>query len=332
MRWYRQDSNIFDRPWAKDPKAVALYIYLHCAAYVQPGMYHGQMVRRGSVPTSRSAIMEATGLSEYDVKSRLKLLVRSNEIILKISNVGTIITVCDYDGYVSQEDLFEQDLSNELPSQLPSQLPNESPTTPINNKKIINNIYLRSNNIPSKKERENSEALVREIKALYNRTFSGKLVEWKRLSEKMILKVETCIQRFGRQSADMVFDQILHEPFSLGENNTGFRADFDFIFRTDQYEKYLERYKLRIQKRAAQSTEESLRPDPEASAPGTSPYRQEETLTSITEKRKSFLIGWVNAEAKHPTLRGHELLLSCYKSGELQQLGIQWQPSDYIQQ
>lgn len=329
MRWYRQDSNIFDRPWAKDPKAVALYVYLHCAAYVQPGMYRGQLVRRGSCPTSRSAIMEATGLSEYDVKSRLKLLVSSNEIILKMSNVGTIITVCDYDGYVSQEDLFEQNLSNELPNELPSQLPNELPTTPIYNKNIINNKYLRSNNIPSKKERENGEALVREIKALYNRTFSGKLVEWKRLSEKMILKVETCIQRFGRQSVDMVFDQILHEPFSLGDNNTGFRADFDFIFRVDQYDKYLERYKLRLKKN--QSAESSLRPVPEASAPG-SPYREEESLPAITEKRKSFLISWVNAEAKNPTLRGHELLLSCYKSGELQQLGINWQPSDYIQQ
>ena len=153
----------------------------------------------------------------------------------------------------------------------------------------------------------------------------------------MVIKVDTCIQRFGRQSVDMVFDQIKHEPFSLGENNTGFKADFDFIFRLDQYEKYLERYKLRIQKRA--QTEEALRPalrpvptTSVAGSAGSSPYRKEESLAAITEKRKSFLISWVDSEAKNPTLRGHELLLSCYKSGELQQLGINWQPSDYIQQ
>ena len=320
MRWYKQDSNVYDRAWAKDAKAVTLYLYLHCAAYVQPGMYHGQLVRRGSCPTSRSAIMEATGLSEYDVKSRLKLLANFNEIILKKSNVGTIVTVCDYDGYVSQEDLFEKDLSNQLPNQLPN--------TPIYNKNIEYNNNLRSNNIPSKKERENSEALVREIKEIYNKTFSGQLIEWKRLSSKMILKVDTCIQRFGRQSVDMVFDQIKHEPFSLGENNTGFKADFDFIFRLDQYEKYLERYKLRIKKSV--STEEAIKVVPVAVA--VKPYRQEETMTAINERRKSFLADWVKSEAKKPTPRGHELLLSCYKSGELQQLGIQWQPSDYIQQ
>jgi hypothetical protein len=60
----------------------------------------------------------------------------------------------------------------------------------------------------------------------------------------MTSKVYMCIQRFGRQSIDMVFDQIKHEQLNLNKN--GFVPDFDFIFNLKQYEIYLERYKMRI--------------------------------------------------------------------------------------
>lgn len=323
MRWYKQDTNVYDRCWTKDSKAVTVYLYLHCAAYVNDGIWHGQLIRRGSCPTSRSAIMEATGLSEYDVKSRLKLLVSCGEILVKISNAGTIVTCCDYDSSVAQESLFEQNMSSELPTQLPSELPNELPSqlpTHIYNRitDITDNKILRSHYIPSKKERESGKSLVYEIKEVYNKTFSGQLIAWKRLSEKMIMKVETCIQRFGRQSVDMVFDQIKHEPFSLGENNTGFKADFDFIFKVDQYEKYLERYKLRMSKKPAQP--------PAASEPQQSSIydRQEETPQ---EKRKLLLINWVEAEARKKTDIGQALLMASYNNGELQKFGIEWEPN-----
>ena len=116
MKWYKQDSRLFDRHWTKDPKAVALYVYLHVMAYVQDGMYHGILIRRGSCPTSRSAIVEATGLSEQEVRSRLKILLNNNEIVIKSTNLCTIVTCCDYDGYVSQEDIFDLDATSQQPA------------------------------------------------------------------------------------------------------------------------------------------------------------------------------------------------------------------------
>lgn len=252
MRYYRQMCNLYERPWAKDAKMVSIYLYLHCCAYVQDGELHGIRIRRGSCLTSRTAIMEATGLSESDVKIRLKLLADNGEIIRNSSNLGTIITVCDYDGYCGSDDLFSFNLSNELPSQSPSQSPNElpsqSPTTPIyrNNGIIVNN-NLRTHYIPSKIERDNAKSLIYEIKEIYNKTFDGILREWKRLSDKMVAKVEICIARFGRQSIDLVFEQIKHEQLNMNKN--GFIPDFDFIFSINQYETYLERAKLRLKKK-----------------------------------------------------------------------------------
>lgn len=260
--WYKQNRDLFDRGWSNDAKAVAVYVYLHCVAYSTDRKLHGQIIRRGSCLTSRKAIMEETGLSEYDVKSRLKILLDAGEIIVKYSNKGTIITICDYECCNNPDDLFSLNSSSQLPNELPSQLPNELPTSIIYNKKEDNKNNLRIN---SKMERERNKALAYEIKEQYNKTFAGRLIEWQRLSEKMTQKVTICIMRYGRQSVDLVFDQILHEPFSLGENKTGFRADFENIFDLEQYEKYLGRYRLRIS-RKQQPQQQSQEPQPQQSA------------------------------------------------------------------
>ena len=132
-------------------------------------------------------------------------------------------------------------------------------------------------------------------------------------------KVGICVGRYGRQSVDMVFDQVLHEKFSMGKNETGFIADFDFIFRLDEYEKYLSRYELR-KKRNSNVCQEGRKICEIVPENATAP-------SSPTEKRKTFLLGWVNSEAERPTKRGQELLKACQDSGELQQLGIDWKPN-----
>lgn len=242
--WYKQDRDLFDRAWVKDPKCVSVYVYLHCHAYVRDGRLHGQIIRKGSCPTSKPAIEEATGLTRDEVKLRLRTLRDSGEIIVKPTNKGMIVTLCDYDGYNESEDLFWLNMPTEDSTQTTTQTTTRN--TPYIDNKIIDNKNIRSNYIPSNKERESNKSVVYEIKAIYNKTFEGILPEWKRLSDKMAIKVGTCIKLYGRQSIDLVFDQIQHEPFSLGDNNTGFRADFDFIFKLENFEKYLSRYKLRI--------------------------------------------------------------------------------------
>lgn len=318
MRYYRQVCNVFDRAWAKDAKAVSLYLYLHCNAYVQDWkLPDGRLVRRGSCPTSRASIIEGTGLSEYDVKSRLNKLQDFGEIIINSSNMGMIITVCDYDYYNIAEDLFSLNSSSELPSGLPNGLPNESPT--LYNSNTENNIYnnLRSRYTPSKK-RESNKELALEIKAIYNKMFDGLLRKWERLSADMIIKVENCVNRFGRQSVDMVFDQVKHEKFSLGDNNTGFIADFAFIFKLNNYEAYMGRYELRLKQGNKKQEPQQAKQKGVGVIQESAPAKQ---------SRRDLIISWVDAEAKEPSKRGQELLQACYESGELKRLGIDWKPN-----
>lgn len=313
--WFKHSRNLFERPWAKDPKAVAVYEYLHCVAYVNDGMLHGQLIRRGSCLTSRVAIMDATGLSAQEVRTRLAKLLEYGEIIVKATNLGSIISVCDYDSYGMADDLFRLNSTSQEPSKNHPRTSQE-PTLYIKEDRIYNNI-LRSHYVPSKK-RESNKELALEIKAIYNKLFDGILRKWERLSADMIIKVENCVNRFGRQSVDMVFDQVKHEKFSLGVNNTGFIADFAFIFKMANYEAYLGRYELRLKKGNKKQEPQQGKQKPVGVINESAPAK---------ENRRAFIMSWVDAETREPSKRGQELLQACYDSGELQRLGIDWKPN-----
>ena len=331
MRWYKQDGGLFDRIWTKDPKAVSLYVYLHCRAYVNDSRLYGQIIRRGSCLIKYEDVSERIGLSIDEIRLRLKLLADCGEVVLKRTNRGVIVTVCDYDIYNVSEGLFETN----SPIQ-PQSNPNPTPIQPQSNPNHINIEYnniegrdIRSRNTPSNNERGSRKALVLEIKDIYNKMFEGQLIEWQRLSEKMIMKVDTCVMRFGRQSVDMVFDQVKHEPFSLGENNTGFKADFDFIFRLDQYEKYLSRYNLRISKKEQPPQQKpKVATQAQKAKPQQLSILDEAPEPTPQEKRRIFLLNWVKSEQDHRTERGQDILIASFNNGELEKLGIDWKPNN----
>lgn len=321
--WYKHSRNLFERPWSKDPKMIAVYEYLHCVAYVSDGMLHGQLIRRGSCPTSRSAIMEATGLSAQEVKSRLAKLLEYGEIIVKATNFGSIITVCDYDSCGMSDDLFDFNSINEQPTQQPT---NNHPSNQpyIKEGRIIED-NLRTHYIPSKK-RESSKGVALEIKAIYNKVFDGLLRKWERLSADMVIKVDTCISRYGRQSVDMVFDQVKHEKFSLGDNNTGFIADFAFIFKLSNYEAYLGRYELRIKQGNKKPQQKDPQPQQKKSVGVIIEQPQRKPQTS--EERRRSLIELVDYVNSNPRSLSCAELEGAYESGELQRYGIDWKPNN----
>ena len=86
--------------------------------------------------------------------------------------------------------------------------------------------------------------------------FNGILGQWQRLSDKMITQVSLCISRYGRQSIDMVFEQVRHEQLYMNKN--GFVPNFDFIFTLKQYGIYLERAQLRQQKKDVPQPQQSV--------------------------------------------------------------------------
>ena len=315
MRWYKQNCDLFEREWAKDAKMVAVYAWLHCHAYVQDGRLHGQVVRRGTCPTSRAAIMEGTGLSEQEVKSRLRRLADYGEVIIKPTNVGTFITLCDYDVCDGEMGLFGVNSTSQEPAKNQPRTSQEpAKNQPIYNKteeyreKEITTLFL---------ERERGDALAYEMQKLYNRTFAGVLPEWKRVTKNMSLKVQTCIRRYGRASVDMVFDQVKHEKFSLGVNRTGFIATHSYIFELKRFEEYLSRWELR---KKGGGRVKGAQGEPA----GRGGCVEAHEVQSQKMARRELLMMWVERERQNRTEAGQRLLRACRESGELRRLKIEW--------
>lgn len=249
--WYKQQRNIVERPWFKDADCLLLYTYLKATAYVTDGQYGGRLIRRGSCPTTRSDMMEATGLSYKKVHTCLRKLVAYKEILLRGYNKFSVVTICDFDMLGKENDLFDGILEQQRNTKRNNKgTPNgNQPPIYIKEYKEDNNILISPNNSPYKKERETRD-MVLEIKNQYNRTFEGVLPPCIRLSTATRLLVGECLERFGRQSVDMVFEQIKTEKFSKGINRTGFIANFTYIMTPSNFQAILERALLRQKKSA----------------------------------------------------------------------------------
>lgn len=311
--WYKQQRNIPERAWFKDANMVLLYTYLKATAYVADGKYKGQIIRRGSCPTTRSEMMEATGLKRMTLDRTLKKLINYGEILVKSSNQFSIVTICDYDAFGVQESLFGA--TDEITSGITDGITSGNPTPIYIKEERREEDTLISPYSPYKKERENSDVAL-EVKNRYNKEFAGILPPCIRLSTSTRIAVEECLRRFGLQSVDMVFSQIRTEQFSLGNNKTGFIANFTFVFTPKNYQQYLERAQLNRQKKQRQA---DARPVGETA--GTS-------AEDTQESRRAFVMSWVEAEARSPTERGQALLCGWRDSGELEELGIDWKPNN----
>lgn len=327
--WYKQLRNIPERPWFKDANVVLLYTFLKATAYVADGKYRDVIVRRGSCPTTRAEMMEATGLSYKQVDICLRRLIGYNEILVKGYNKFSIVTICDYDACDNSNTLFddyeEQQRYNKGTAKgttKEQQKVQQSDFTP-----IIYNIKeerreedtLISNSIPYKKERENNDVAL-EVKKRYNKEFNGMLPPCIRLSTSTRIAVEECLRRFGMQSVDTVFAQIKTEKFSLGNNKTGFIANFTFIFTLRNYQQYLERAQLARQKKESHHCS-----SPSVGCAVAEPQSPE---PSPSEKRKQLLLDWIAAEEQHPTARGQDILITAYDNGEMAELNIDWKPQN----
>lgn len=255
--WYKRQRNIPERPWFTDAQVVQLYDYLEAKAYVVDGKYEGLIIRRGSCPTTRAEMMEVTGLSYKQVDRCLKVLIRYGEIIVKGNSRFSVVTICNYDSLGNLQTLFgtTEGIAEGTTGGITDGIA-EGTThlSTIEYKKEDNLITPYS---PYKMERE-TRGVALEVKKRYNKVFDGILQPCIRLTMPTQAMVEECIRRFGMQAIDLVFEQVKAEPFSLGFNKTGFKASFQFIFKPNNFQQYLERAQLRQQKKDAPQPQQSV--------------------------------------------------------------------------
>ena len=180
---------------------------------------------------------------------------------------------------------------------------------------------LISNSIPYKNEKENNDVAL-EVKRMYNKEFKNVLPPCIRLSTSTRIAVNECLRRFGLQSVDEVFAQIKNEKFSLGNNKTGFIANFTFIFTPKNYQQYLERAQLSRQKKEKEKQAYAINVEPQRTKEEFEKEREQERRKTLTEL--------VKLSQKEPGRKTAWMgvLVSAYESGELASYGIDWKPNN----
>ena len=307
--WYKQQRNLTERSWFKDAPMVQLYACLKEWAYVTDGRYQGMKIRRGSCPTTRSEMMEATGMGYKLLDKTLKRLISNGEIIVKGNNQFSVITICDYDSYATDETLFGT--TTDITTGTTTDTTTDTTHILTKEERINNNLI--SLNQSYKMERETRDVIL-EIKKRYNKEFDAVLPPCMRLSTAARLAAAESIRRFGLQAVDIVFDQIRRETFSQGKNKTGFIADFSYIFQPVNFQKYLERAQLRQRKA---STAEKQRQQEEVPPP-LSPEEKR-------QQRRESLIELIRGLADNPKAIYRNVVEAARDRGELEELGIDYE-------
>ena len=90
--------------WADNPNMLALWIRLLLIANYEEKGWHNITIKRGQIVTSVAKLSAESGLSNKQVRLCLDKLKSTGEIKIEGANKYTIITICNYDTYQSNND------------------------------------------------------------------------------------------------------------------------------------------------------------------------------------------------------------------------------------
>ena len=91
--------SMFQWDWWDDLNTFRLFITMLMMANWQPKKWHGRKIPRGSFWTSLKSLSKKSGLSVQEVRTSLEKLQSTNEITIKATKRGRLVTIVNYDFY-----------------------------------------------------------------------------------------------------------------------------------------------------------------------------------------------------------------------------------------
>ena len=107
------------------------------------------------------------------------------------------------------------------------------------------------------KEKRNTGGNVCLVAERFNLMFDGRLPKVLKLTDRRKTAVETCLQEYGMEGVERMFEKALRSDFLAGANTSGWRADFDWLLRTDNFLKVMEGNYENKQRHEKQTTTDS---------------------------------------------------------------------------
>lgn len=130
--WIKIHRKFLDWEWFNKSEAVHLFLYMVLKANHKDNKWQGNDVKRGQFISSLGNISSATGITIQQIRTILKKLEKTNEIVVKSTSQFTIVTICKYECYQDEEETTNKQITNH------QQTTNKQSTTNKNDKKEKN--------------------------------------------------------------------------------------------------------------------------------------------------------------------------------------------------
>lgn len=101
--WVKLHRKFAAWEWGDEPKMVSLFIHLLLAASNRGTQWKGQSIERGQVIFGLEKWSKETGISIQSLRTCLKKLKSTGEIVTKSTSKYTIVTICNYDQYQEEK-------------------------------------------------------------------------------------------------------------------------------------------------------------------------------------------------------------------------------------
>ena len=100
--------------WIDNPNVLTVFIHCLLLANHQDNKWHGVLVERGTFITSISKLSQNTGLTPQKVRTALKKLSKSGEVVTKSQQGAkyTIIRVCNYEKFQDNKEITKYQQSD----------------------------------------------------------------------------------------------------------------------------------------------------------------------------------------------------------------------------
>jgi len=195
--WIKLHRKFSDWEWFNISEMVHLFIFLLVNANHQDGEWRGINIKRGQILTGLNSLNESTKISVQTLRTCLKRLEKTKEINIQSTNKYSIITICKYEDYQSDQQTTNKQTNKQLTSnQQTTNNKQEEEERKNEKKEYIYSKFYDSEIIKSK----NNEKYIAFIKYIFgendlNRKLNGLLTITEQLTfeqfNKILLKAQT---------------------------------------------------------------------------------------------------------------------------------------------
>lgn len=242
--WIKLFRRFLEWEWYDQTSMVRLFLHLLLKANYEDKKWHGIVIKRGQLVTSFTNLSAETGLSIQVVRSCLDKLQSTGEVNKQSTSQYTIITVCKFADYQQVEESEQQ--TNNKPTTSEQQTCNKRVTNNQQQHKNIRSKEIKNNNIDTNVSTSvETDPPIDFVGLLdfWNKTMESAnavIPKIKSLSERRKGFIKARVREFNKRAVFEVITKAGTSDFLNGRNKNGWVADFDWIFRPNNFPKVLE--------------------------------------------------------------------------------------------